>query len=84
MARIHNKLWLNVQDQGKGLSNGDGASGEFRPGIGITGMRERVKDLSGTLEIRPDQSGTRVKVVLPLAADRRANEADLKASSATG
>ena len=77
------QVWLNVQDQGKGVSNGDGASGEFRPGIGITGMRERVKDLSGTLEIRPDQSGTRVKVVLPLAADRRPNEADLKASSAT-
>lgn len=78
------QAWLDVQDQGKGSGNGDGASGEFRPGIGITGMRERVKDLSGTLEIRSDQSGTRVKVMLPLAADRPAKESDLKASSATG
>lgn len=78
------QAWLQVQDQGKGSGNGDGVSSEFRPGIGITGMRERVKDLSGTLEIRSDQSGTRVKVMLPLPADRRPSEADLKASSATG
>jgi signal transduction histidine kinase len=78
------QAWLDVQDQGKGSGNGDAGSGEFRPGIGITGMRERVKDLSGTLEIRSDQSGTRVKVMLPLAADRPVKEADLKASSATG
>lgn len=78
------QAWLHVQDQGKGSGNGNGVSGEFRPGIGITGMRERVKDLSGTLEIRSDQSGTRVRVVLPLAADRRPSEADSKASSATG
>jgi PAS domain S-box-containing protein len=77
------QAWLDVQDQGKGSANGDGA-GEFRPGIGITGMRERVKDLSGTLEIRSDQNGTHVKAVLPLAADRRPADADLKASSAAG
>ena len=76
------QAWLDVQDQGKG--NGDVPSGEFRPGIGITGMRERVKDLSGTLEINSDQSGTRVRAVLPLAANRCQNESDLKTSSAAG
>ena len=77
-----NQAWLDVQDQGKG--NGDAPSGEFRPGIGITGMRERVKDLSGTLEISSDPSGTRIKAVLPLAAERHQNENGWKASSATG
>jgi PAS domain S-box-containing protein len=76
------QAWLDVQDQGKG--NGDAPSGQFRPGIGITGMRERVKDLSGTLEINSDQTGTRVRVVLPLAANRCQNESDLKTSSAAG
>ena len=76
------RAWLDVRDQGKG--NIDGASGEFRPGIGITGMRERVKDLSGTLEITSDPSGTSVRAVLPLAADRLKNESDLKTSSAAG
>ena len=73
------QAWLDVQDQGKG--SGDVPSGQFRPGIGITGMRERVKDLSGTLEISSDQSGTRVRAVLPLAANRHQNEGDLKTSS---
>ena len=76
------RAWLDVRDQGKG--NIDGASGEFRPGIGITGMRERVKDLSGTLEITSDPNGTSVRAVLPLAADRLKNESDLKTSSAAG
>lgn len=55
------QAWLEVQDQGNGSSSG------FRPGIGITGMRERVKDLAGTLEISSDPSGTRVRAVLPLS-----------------
>jgi PAS domain S-box-containing protein len=74
------QAWLDVQDQGKG--NGDAPSGEFRPGIGITGMRERVKELSGTLEISSDHSGTRVRAVLPLAADRHQAEEGVKTSSA--
>jgi PAS domain S-box-containing protein len=60
------QAWLEVQDQGKG--SGGAPSEPFRPGIGITGMRERAKDLSGTLEISSDQSGTRVRAVLPLAS----------------
>lgn len=78
------QVWLEIQDQGKGS---DGSSG-FRPGIGITGMRERVKDLAGTLEINSDQNGTRVRAVLPLGAKERGNrgknDAELKASSAAG
>ena len=75
------QAWLDVQDQGKGC--GEGASGELRPGIGITGMRERVKDLSGTLEITSDHTGTRVRAVLPLAANQQ-DENNVKTSSAAG
>jgi PAS domain S-box-containing protein len=61
------KAWLEVQDQGKGTGKTtDGGSSEpFRAGMGITGMRERVRDLGGTTEITADQSGTRVRVVVP-------------------
>ena len=76
------QAWLDVQDQGKGCNNG--ASGEFRPGIGITGMRERVKDLSGTLEITSDHTGTRVRAVLPLSAANQRDENNVKTSSAAG
>jgi PAS domain S-box-containing protein len=73
---------LDVQDHGKG--NGGLPSGEFKPGIGITGMRERVKDLSGTLEISCDERGTRVRAVLPLAAKHQQSEGGWKTSSAAG
>lgn len=76
------QAWLDIQDQGKG--NSDDPAGQFKPGIGITGMRERVKDLSGTLEISSDQSGTLLRAVLPLAPKGHRNEGDLKTSSAAG
>jgi len=56
------RVWLEIEDQGKGRSDGF-----IRPGAGITGMRERVENLAGTLGITSTQSGTRVSVVLPLA-----------------
>lgn len=75
------QVWLEVRDQGRG--SGDGAS-EFRPGIGITGMRERVKDLAGTLEISTGRSGTRVRAVLPLAGGQSQPKANLNTSAAAG
>jgi PAS domain S-box-containing protein len=58
--------YLDVQDQG----HGELFSESFRPGVGIGGMRERVRDLGGTLEITSDRSGTHVRAVIPLAAEK--------------
>jgi PAS domain S-box-containing protein len=58
---------IEIQDEGKG--KGDGNSASFRPGIGIMGMRERVKYLGGVLEITSNHNGTRVKAVIPLASE---------------
>jgi PAS domain S-box-containing protein len=60
------QVWLEVHDEGhNGVS-----SASFQPGMGVTGMRERVRDLRGTLEITAYRSGTLVKAVIPLAAAR--------------
>jgi PAS domain S-box-containing protein len=59
------QAWLEVQDQG----HREVSSEPFRPGVGITGMRERVRDLGGTLEITSDRSGTHVRAVIPLVAE---------------
>jgi len=61
------QVWLEIEDQGKA-----GADGFFRPGVGITGMRERVESLDGKLGMTSAQCGTRVRVVLPLAPAARA------------
>jgi signal transduction histidine kinase len=75
------KAWLEVQDHGKGASNASSLE-PFRAGVGIAGMRERVRDLSGKTEITADQSGTRVRVVVPLAAEPRKIKVKARASSA--
>jgi len=52
--------------------------------MGITGMRERVKDLAGTLQIDSDGNGTRVRAVLPLSGGHSGSDSNFKASSAAG
>jgi signal transduction histidine kinase len=39
---------------------------EWTPGVGITGMRERVAELGGQCEVGPSSYGGRVRVSLPL------------------
>ncbi len=75
------QAWLEVEDHGKGKAD---AVGAFQPGIGLTGMRERVKDLAGVLEIQSGQNGTRVKAALPLIAQPHKIQTNTKILSATG
>lgn len=57
------ELLVTIDDDGAG-------AGTAPEGNGITGMRERVAALGGSLELGPAHSGTgwRVRAVLPLAA----------------
>jgi two-component system, NarL family, sensor kinase len=43
-----------------------GASGTWRPGVGLSSMRERATELGGTLDAGPGPSGGRVAALLPL------------------
>jgi signal transduction histidine kinase len=65
---------LSVRDYGKGLRpeqveqfrlTGRGA------GVGLSGMRERARELGGNLEIHSDETGTTVTVTIPLGESRR-------------
>ena len=56
---------LEVSDQGQGLSSQSGADPVM--GVGITGMRERVRELGGQFEISSTSEGTSVRAVLPLS-----------------
>jgi PAS domain S-box-containing protein len=62
-------ITLEVQDAGQGLPPGDGeqhSQPAVTTGVGVAGMRERVRQLGGQFEIRSTESGTTLKVVLPL------------------
>jgi len=64
-----NVILLSVRDYGKGISaerlakmNSSGSD----VGVGIAGMRERLKALAGSLEIESDSTGTVLKACIPL------------------
>jgi signal transduction histidine kinase len=68
LAKMNSKVLAEVQDDGCGLPPPSGARGKVEPvGVGIAGMRERVNQLSGTLEIESfPGKGTTVRATLPI------------------
>jgi len=62
-------LALTVQDDGRGLPDGITPATIERPGhMGITGMRERIGALGGTVTVdAPEGDGVRIRVAVPLA-----------------
>jgi len=68
IRRDEDRVYLEVEDNGKGMppekllqiqSHGSG--------VGIRGMRERVRQLSGRLDIQSSTSGTKVSATFPAA-----------------
>jgi len=67
-------ITLTIQDHGKGMP--PDTLNRFRKngtnvGVGLAGMRERIKELGGTLNIKSDSSGTVLKVEIPLTMPNR-------------
>jgi PAS domain S-box-containing protein len=59
VTRDGNEVKLEVRDQGKGMPSGGNGSHKT-VGVGIQGMRERIKQFGGRFEIRFDKNGTTV------------------------
>jgi PAS domain S-box-containing protein len=68
VGREAQKVTLEICDQGRGLSaeGGTAASEPAVPGVGIQGMRERVRQLGGKFEIQSRQGSTVVRAAIPL------------------
>jgi signal transduction histidine kinase len=68
MSREAKHIRIEVRDQGKGMSAERLAEiGSRRSGVGIRGMRERLRQFEGTMNVESDASGTRVVVTIPMA-----------------
>ena len=69
MAREGSNVVLEVVDQGRGMQlRADGTVAKV--GVGLSGMRERVRQLGGTFEIESSPRGTTVRAVVPGATER--------------
>ena len=66
IARQDDNVLVEVQDQGKGMSAERLAEVQNRSvGLGIRGMRERIRQLHGELSIESNGSGTRISATIP-------------------
>jgi signal transduction histidine kinase len=78
IARDAEYVTVEVCDEGKGIPqetlNGFFA-GTHLVGVGMAGMRERVRNLGGRFDIRSSNSGTTIEVSLPIPQFARTAEA---------
>jgi len=74
LRRSSNEIHLKVEDSGVGMppEKLNEISSAGTPGVGIRGMRERLRQLGGTLEIRSTKKGTTVETRLPFAVSAAA------------
>ncbi|MGA9510727.1 MAG: PAS domain S-box protein [Candidatus Sulfotelmatobacter sp.] len=67
IARESNQISLDIEDQGKGMSPARLAEIQSGcSGVGMSGMRERLRQFEGTMKIESDSSGTRIFATIPL------------------
>ncbi len=73
LERLRDKVQLTIGDRGVGMPPASAATGWNPPmGIGIAGMRERVKHLGGVFNIQSEPGrGTTISVELPLSKAAR-------------
>lgn len=68
IARSDGHVRVEVEDRGKGIPPEKRAAMDSvgSPGVGIRGMRERLRQLGGNLEIKSNGEGTIVVAQLPV------------------
>src|ERR1700739_3856690 len=67
MTREENLITIEIRDQGKGMSPERLTEIQSRrSGVGIRGMRERLRQFDGTMNIESGSSGTRVVATIPV------------------
>jgi two-component system, NarL family, sensor kinase len=69
LVRSSDTVRIEVQDRGRGITPEKQAdmAASGTPGVGLRGMRERLRQLGGSLEITSDEKGTTVVAELPIA-----------------
>jgi signal transduction histidine kinase len=61
LNRIDDQVTLEIRDEGEGMSRKGEKARKVLPGVGISSMRERVRQIGGELEIESSSAGTTVR-----------------------
>jgi PAS domain S-box-containing protein len=64
-----NSITVQIHDRGRGISPklmSEFWSGNQLAGVGIAGMRERIRDMRGQFDIRSGTEGTTVEITVPI------------------
>jgi len=70
IVRDEGRIRIDVTDQGKGISRDRLAEIQaLGTGLGIRGMRERVRQFNGEMKIESNGSGTTISAIFPLGSE---------------
>ena len=90
LSRSADSVLLRIEDHGKGISPEKlAALRAQRTGVGITGMRERVRHLKGVMDIQSNGTGATISVtfpvpMIPASIPPSGSESILQSSKAAG
>jgi PAS domain S-box-containing protein len=77
IGREDDRIRIDVEDRGKGMSADRVAEIQARgSGVGIRGMRERVRQFRGDMKIESNELGTHVVVSIPIPSGVSPNETE--------
>jgi signal transduction histidine kinase len=74
IERRGDQVVLQIRDNGRGMPRGANSDAIDRFGIGIPSMRERLRRLSGHLEVKSAAGGLALIARVPLSAEREPDE----------
>ena len=70
LSQTGGMMIVEVEDQGRGIVADELAeiTAGATPGVGLRGMRERINDFGGKLQIESSEKGTKIRATIPVEA----------------
>ena len=76
LSRKSDSISLEIEDDGIGIP-AEKLAGNHSSGVGIRGMRERVRHFKGSMDIQSNGGGTKLSVTLPVATSGASEPANV-------
>jgi signal transduction histidine kinase len=85
VSREGHNVCIEVEDRGRGMSAEKLQEIQARgSGVGIRGMRERIRQFQGEMTIQSNSPGTRITVILPITTQPLSKPASPEPLTAVG